>query len=109
MENQTDFTSVLRAFMERALRTPMDLTRLTGLSRHTVRNWAEGKVQRPRVVSDVLKLAHALTLDAHDTTILLAAAGHPALQTLQAQTQQTSDPELTALLASWPTAPSAAP
>jgi tetratricopeptide (TPR) repeat protein len=104
MDNQADFTIVLRAFMNRAQRTPTDLARLTGLSFHTVRNWTDGKVRRPRIVNDVLKLARGLALDAQDATTLLTAAGQPSLHILQVQAQQTSDPELISLLDFWSTA-----
>src|SRR6185436_38595 len=96
-----DFTSVLRAFMERAQRTNTDLARLSGIPLSTLEHWTAGRVRRPRFVTDVLKLARALMLDELDTTTLLIAAEHPPLSMLQAQAQQSSDPHLTALLVSW--------
>jgi tetratricopeptide (TPR) repeat protein len=96
-----DFTTVLRSFMARALRTNSDLARLAGISLHTLEHWTAGRVQRPRFVADVLKLAQALALDAEETTSLLLAAGHPSLAQLRSQAQQTGDSNLNALLAPW--------
>jgi tetratricopeptide (TPR) repeat protein/transcriptional regulator with XRE-family HTH domain len=101
MDEHTDFATILREFMTRTHRTPTDLARLTGLSINTLKNWTSGVVQRPRVVSDLLTLAHALALDATDTTSLLTAAGHPPLATLHAQVEQTGDSSLRMLLAAW--------
>src|SRR4051794_28980585 len=109
MERDADFTTILRAFMHQALRTPMDLARLTGISLATLGNWTTGKVRRPRVVNDVLKLARALGLDAQEATILLGAADHPPLTTLQPEAHKTKNAELLALLEPWPIPPTAEP
>lgn len=102
MDSNADFTTVLRTFMRQARRTPMDLAHLAGIALNTVRNWTSGKVQRPRVVSDVLAVARALALDATDANALLTAAGHPLLATLHAQAEQSGDSALRTLLATWP-------
>lgn len=110
MGEHTDFATVLRTFMARARRKNMDLAHLTGISIHTIEHWTSGAVRRPRFMPDVLKLAYALTLNAQDTTILLTAAEHPPLDTLQAQAQQTGDGKLLGLLAPWDSgAPPSAP
>src|SRR4051812_13783096 len=101
MDDQRDFTTLLRAFMARALRSNRDLAQLTGIAIRTIEGWTAGEMRRPRYVTDVLKVARALQLDAVDTTALLRAGGHPPLDALQTQASQTGDPQLTALLASW--------
>ena len=64
MDTDADLTTILRTFMRQARRTPSDLAHLTGIALDTLGNWTAGKVRRPRLVSDVLKLVRALTLDA---------------------------------------------
>src|SRR3954470_11231379 len=109
MEAPVDFTTTLRRLMTRAKCTNRDLAQLTGISVNTIENWRGGEVRRPRFVSDVLKIAHALGLNTIDTTILLTAAGHPSLAQLQDQAEQINDLALAALLVSWevPYAPTA--
>lgn len=101
MEEQPDFTTLLRSFMARAVRSNRDLARLTGIAFPTIENWTAGKVRRPRFVQDVLRLAHALALNEIDTTALLLAAGHQPLAQLQANTAHLGDPQLVALLRIW--------
>jgi tetratricopeptide (TPR) repeat protein len=99
-----DFAALLQAYMARALRTNRDLAQLTGIALRTIENWTSGEVRRPRSAPDVLKLARALALDPADTNALLQAAGHPPLETMR---EQTADPRLQALLATWAAAPPA--
>lgn len=101
MKDGAHFTTTLRVYMARAVRSNRDLALLTGISIRTIEKWAVGEVQRPRFVSDVLKLASALTLDEQDTTNLLRAAGHPPLDSVRTQARQIGDPQLLALLAPW--------
>jgi tetratricopeptide (TPR) repeat protein/transcriptional regulator with XRE-family HTH domain len=96
-----DFATTLRAFMTRARCTNSELARLTGISIHTLEYWTAGRVRRPHFVTDLLRIARALSLDASDTSTLLSAAGHPALSALQAQAQQSGDQELNTLLSFW--------
>jgi tetratricopeptide (TPR) repeat protein len=96
-----DFTTLLRSFMARAVRSNRDLAQLTGIAIRTIEGWTAGEMRRPRYVADVLKVARALQLDAADTTALLHVGGHPPLDALQTQAGQTGDPQLTALLVSW--------
>ncbi len=109
MEDRSDFTTTLRGFMARARRSNSDLAQLTSISISTIEKWTSGIVRRPRFVADVLTLAHALGLDAADTTALLRAAGHPPLATLDTQAKQTDDRALAALLATWPLTPASDP
>jgi tetratricopeptide (TPR) repeat protein len=101
MKDGAHFTTTLRVYMARAVRSNRDLALLTGISIRTIEKWAVGEVQRPRFVTDVLKLACALTLSEQDTTNLLRAAGHPPLDSVRAQALQTGDAQLLALLAPW--------
>jgi tetratricopeptide (TPR) repeat protein/transcriptional regulator with XRE-family HTH domain len=101
MDDYADFSTVLRAYIYRARRTTTDLAQLTGLSVNTLRNWTAGKVDRPREVGDVLKLARALELGVEETSALLRAAGHSSFAQLQMQAQHITNPRLSALLAWW--------
>jgi tetratricopeptide (TPR) repeat protein len=96
-----DFTSVLRTFMARALRSNSDLAQLTSISVRTIEKWTAGEVHRPRYGTDVLKVAQALGLSATDTSALLTAAGFPALPILYIQARQASDTKVLALLTAW--------
>lgn len=60
------------------------LSRLSGVSRRTLENWADGTVRRPRHWEPVLLVARALHLPATKTDALLLAAGQPSVASLVA-------------------------
>jgi len=101
MNTPNDFATMLREHMARAARTNHQLAQLTGIALRSIENWTSGKVRRPRLAADVLKLAQALDLDALETNLLLRTAGHPPLEALRAQAGQLADVSLQTLLATW--------
>jgi tetratricopeptide (TPR) repeat protein/transcriptional regulator with XRE-family HTH domain len=105
MNGSNDFATVLRKHIARAVRTTHQLAQLTGIALRSIENWTSGKVQRPRLAADVLRLAQALDLDALETNLMLRTAGHPPLDALRSQTGQLADASLQMLLATWPPPP----
>jgi hypothetical protein len=101
MNHPLDFTTTLRAFIEQARRRTSDLEHLTGISARTIENWCAGVVRRPREVTDVLKLAHALALNITETNTLLNAAGQLPLESLWTQARQADDITRLNLLKPW--------
>src|SRR6185295_20160074 len=91
------FAELLGQYVQRAGYTPGQLSRLSSVPKMTIRNWLQARVQRPRVWSDLLRLAAALHLNEAEATALLQAAGHPAIiELLQVAGDQEHD-----LLAPW--------
>jgi tetratricopeptide (TPR) repeat protein len=92
---------VLGEFVHRSGYTPGQLARLSGIPKPTIVNWLVGRVRRPRLPHDLLRLAAVLHLSHAETDALLLAAEHPALVDLRANASQSADPELLALAANW--------
>src|SRR5512145_3044943 len=86
-----DFATILQRLMLRARRRDVDLAHLAGIPARTIEKWRRGEVRHPRLVTDLLKVARALSLDTDDTTSLLQAAAYPSLDMLYQQAQQTGD------------------
>jgi tetratricopeptide (TPR) repeat protein len=73
------------------------------ISRDTLNNWKSGKTQKPRYPEDILKLARAFGLNEAETSTLLRAAGHPAVDELRQRGEHT------AMLSYWDTPHQAPP
>jgi tetratricopeptide (TPR) repeat protein/transcriptional regulator with XRE-family HTH domain len=89
---------VLGRYAERSGYSAGQLARLSGVPKATLVNWLAGRVRKPRHWQDLARLAAVLHLGEEETTALLRAAGHPALEELRTLV---TDPEQQALLASW--------
>src|SRR3954452_4889549 len=105
MDDEGDFTTLLRVYMVRAVRSNRDLAQLTGIAIRTIEGWTSGEMRRPRYVSDVLKVARGLLLDAEDAAALLQAVQHPPLAIAEAQASQMDDAQLRELVVNWQSAP----
>ena len=82
MANPFEFADVLGQFTQRTGYNTSQLARLSGLPQKTVDNWIKGRVHRPRVQDDLLKLAKVLRLNAAEAAQLFAAAQHPMMEPL---------------------------
>ncbi len=98
MEEPAQLAGVLQAFMARAGKTAGQLSQQAEVPKATIVNWQKGRVQRPRVWQDLLKVAGALLLEAPDTNTLLEAAGHSRLPELVPKARSAQD---RALFARW--------
>ncbi len=97
MGHAFEFAEVFGRFVKLAGYTPGQLAKMTGIPKPTIVNWIEGRVKRPRVVSDLLRLALVLHLDVTAVNELLQAAGQPMLPELRLA----ADEELLGLLDNW--------
>lgn len=84
-ESTLNFCDHLNEFVTRSLYTAGQLALLTGIPQRTIANWLQGRVKRPRMVEDVLKVGAALHLREQEISVLLLAAGHPPLPILRQQ------------------------
>lgn len=100
MQPPSTLADVLRQYMRRApySYTPGLLGKLSAVPKATIVNWLEGRVTRPRLWQDIIRVATVLRLNDNDTNMLLRAAGHPTLATLLAQSERADD---RAILAAW--------
>ena len=98
MTTSSRFAEVLEQLVHRSGHTVGQLQGLTGIPRRTIANWLEGRVQKPRQHSDLLKLASALHLDTTEVNQLLYLTGHPSIDIMLAQA---IDYESKALLLPW--------
>lgn len=73
------FEAVLNHFIQQSHLSVGQLHRLTDIPLETIKNWVEGRSRRPRVASDIIKLAAALHLTREETNQLLQSANHPIL------------------------------
>lgn len=92
---------VLGEFVNRSSYTPGQLAKLSGIPKPTIVNWLVGRVRRPRIPHDLLRLAVVLHLNQAEVESLLAAAEHPGLADLTTNASQTADAEMLALAANW--------
>lgn len=82
----TEFADVLHQFVQRSAYTAGQLSRLTGIPKPTILSWLDGRVQRPRTHSDMVKLAEAMHLSPLEAAELLRAAGFREAATRMRQT-----------------------
>ncbi len=103
MAEHTPFqlADVLGEFVNRSGYTPGQLAKLSGIPKPTIVNWLVGRVRRPRLPDDLLRLAAVLHLSQPEVDSLLLAAEHPPLTDLAANAAQASDAQLSALVANW--------
>ncbi|MCA9978118.1 MAG: AAA family ATPase, partial [Anaerolineales bacterium] len=66
------------------------------LNYNTLTSWSSGIVKKPRVWQDVVKLAKVLHLGKYELNELLAKAGYPALDQLEAQAQSEAEAQMLA-------------
>lgn len=83
MSKSANFGELFEQYVRRAVYTPGQLAKLTGVPKMTIVNWRNGVVARPRLWTDVVKLGRALRLSLVEMDLLLAAAGYPSLAQLQ--------------------------
>ncbi|MBB5873625.1 tetratricopeptide (TPR) repeat protein [Allocatelliglobosispora scoriae] len=88
----TALSDVLQQVMQRVGVGAQTLSKLTGVPRTAIDNWRDGTVRRPRHWRPLLRIAGALLLSRDETDALLAAAGHPRLDTLDS-TLPLDDPD----------------
>lgn len=82
MNTQGSFKDVFEAYVARSLYSSGQISRLTGIPLETIKNWRSGKVQRPRSWQDIVKVGKTLHLQKGELDDILAAAGHPTVETL---------------------------
>ena len=82
MPTALPFRDVLEQYVRRAGYTTGQLSRLSGVPKMTILNWLEGRVKKPRVRKDLLKLAAVLHLSEAEASALLQAAGQPTVEEL---------------------------
>jgi tetratricopeptide (TPR) repeat protein len=92
---------VLGEFVHRSGYTPGQLARLSGIPKPTIVNWLVGRVRRPRLPHDLLRLAAVLHLSQTEADALLLAAEHPGLVDLTTNASEAGDAELLSLAANW--------
>ncbi|MEM7032273.1 MAG: helix-turn-helix domain-containing protein, partial [Chloroflexota bacterium] len=92
---------VLGEYVHRRGYTVGQLAKLSGLPKRTIANWLAGRVARPRVSHDLLKVAQVLNLNAEEVSKLLETVGHPSLAELKQVAQRDKDDELEKLLTTW--------
>jgi hypothetical protein len=95
-------SEVLNPYVEQSGYTAGQLSKLTSIPKATLINWLNGRVQKPRNVCDLLRVAHALHLDKAETSRLLTAGGYPSIEKLMAMP---GDHEQRQLLAPWAQSP----
>lgn len=98
MEAMT-FTDHLSSYLAQSGYSVRLLAQRSEMPRTTVRNWVQGRVQKPHRWQDVLKVAHGLGLNESDTDNLLRTAGHPTLVELR---RELVDEKTAVLLSHWP-------
>jgi tetratricopeptide (TPR) repeat protein len=101
VDNHFQLAEVLGHFVDRSGYTPGQLARLSGIPKPTIVNWLEGRVKRPRLLPDLLRLAAILRLTQTELSALLQSAGYPALAQVQADADQEGDDQVSSLLAVW--------
>lgn len=101
MGNPFQLADVLTTYINRSGYTTGQLAKLTGIPKPTIVNWMEGRVKRPRVYHDLIRLASVLHLDEAEANHLLQAAAHPTLTELRLQADAEADVQTLSLLASW--------
>ncbi|MEM7033346.1 MAG: tetratricopeptide repeat protein, partial [Chloroflexota bacterium] len=77
------------------------LARLSDVPKRTIANWLEGRVRRPRVCYDLLKIARVLRLEIDEVSSLIEAAGHPPLSELVHLANRDEDDKLQEVLSYW--------
>lgn len=82
MSESANFGELFGQYVRRAVYTPGQLAKLTGVPKMTIVNWRNGTVARPRLWTDVVKLGRALRLSLAEMDLLLAAASYPPLAQL---------------------------
>lgn len=102
MSDRFLFCETLQRFVTQSGYTAGQISRTTGIPKATLTNWLQGRVRKPRNVTDLLKLADALHLDGSEASHLLRAAGHPPLERLRGGT---SGAVHARLLSAWPRSP----
>ncbi len=91
------FRDILARYVKRSGYTAGQLSKLSAIPKMTILNWLEGRVKKPRVRHDLLKLATVLHLSETEATMLLRAAGQPTIaELLLADNQEERE-----LLAPW--------
>lgn len=95
------FGDVLTEFIESQQRSSGQLSVLSGVPKHTIVSWREGRVKRPRSIGDILKVAQALNLNMKDANRLLSAAGKSSIQGLMEKSAQEANLEYHDLLQKW--------
>ncbi len=88
------FTDLLNQYTQRIDYSPSQLARLCGVPRMTLVNWLKGRAQKPRVWTDVARVAQALRLHRAEADELLQAAGFPPISYLAAQVCDDTEREL---------------
>ncbi len=95
------FGDVLKEYVEQAGQSAGRLAKLTGIPRHTIVSWLEGRVKRPRNRQDIVKLAATLRLFKGEADRLLQAASHPSISELIATAMAEQDEEELSLISHW--------
>lgn len=98
MQAVPDLADLLAKYVTRSTYKPAQLAKLSGIPKPTIVNWLTGRVKKPRVWQDLLKLAAVLHLSAAEASELLVTTGHPPLDELL--TLYDKEPHHT-LLAPW--------
>lgn len=101
MGNPFQLADLLTQFIKRSGYTPGQLEKLSGVPKPTIVNWMEGRVKRPRVLADLVRLTAVLHLTEKDASQLLQSAGHPTIAELRRDLHQMPDETLTKLLDHW--------
>lgn len=107
-------SEVLQEFMFHARRSVADLSELTKeifgerhqVNKKSISRWASGRVKRPHLWQELVRVAVALELSRNQADELLVAADHPSVSRLERTTQSLDDQELLAMI---PRAPFQAP
>lgn len=98
MDEMVQLADVLGAFVKRSGYTSGQLSKLSGIPKPTIVNWLEGRVRKPRGVSDLLSLCLTLHLSEAEASALLTSAGHPELESLRLTAVTTNNQSILALL-----------
>ena len=93
---QEELKDVLGRFVEESTYSAGQLQKLTGVSRRTILNWLEGRVQKPHKWHGLVQVATAMNLSEAEADELLQAAQHPPIADLRHDT--TDEDELSLLL-----------
>ncbi|MCA9955136.1 MAG: tetratricopeptide repeat protein, partial [Anaerolineales bacterium] len=114
MGNPFQLADLLTQFIKRSGYTPGQLEKLSGVPKPTIVNWMEGRVRRPRTLTDLVRVTAVLHLTETEASQLLQSAGHPTIAELRRDLQQMPDETLARLIAHWagtavPVAESTAP
>ena len=97
----SDFSTTLRAFIQRAARTPGQLATLSGIPKTTIESWLSGIVKRPRQWLPLVQVAKQLHLKRAELDALLTSAGHPDFAQLYETSLFNGDEEEIRWLGSW--------